>query len=214
MNNVKRWYLISGIIGAIFFAVAYLVVKIDLVISLIIAVLAYIAGVLVFRKNKRFDENLVVSSNSFQDVMDYGVEYINKIHEFGFKVENKELIANINNICESSKKVLLRVKEKPEKVKYVKKFISYYLPLTIKILEQYDKIEDEKLGSAESKEFMKSVEDLIKKINIACQEQLNKMYEGDFVNINADIKVFESMLKSDGLVDNDMNIQIKKEGGK
>lgn len=209
---MKKWYIISGIIGAIFFLISYVVVEIKLLYSLIIAVLAYIASILVFRKKTDIDLKNGVNTNNLQELTDYGVEYINKIHQIGKRVENKELVKNIEEICDTFRKIIARVNENPKQLKYIKKFIGYYFPLTVKILTQYDKVEDEGLNSQESKAFMIRVEKLVSKINIACKEQLNNMYEGDFVDVNADIKVFESMLKTDGLVDQDMNIKVEKEG--
>lgn len=208
---MKKWYIISGIIGALFFCVAYVVVEMQLIYSLIIALLAYIASVLVFRKKMDINLKIGINTNNLQEITDYGVEYINKIHGIGLRVENKELIKNIEEICDTFRKIIARVNENPKQLKYIKKFIGYYFPFTVKILNQYDKVEDEKLNSEESKAFMLRVEKLIEKINIACKEQLNNMYEGDLVDVNADIKVFESMLKTDGLVDQEMNIKMEKE---
>ena len=53
---------------------------------------------------------------------------------------------------------------------------------------------------------MKKVEKMLDRVKEACEIQLNNMYETDLLNTNADIKVFETMLKSDGLVDDNMNI--------
>ncbi len=209
---LKKWYIVSGVIGAAFFCVSYIGVNMNLIYSLIIAILGYIASVLVFRKNIDVNLKSGINTNNLQEITDYGVEYINKIHELGTKVENKELVTNIEQICETFRKIISRVNENPKQLKYVKKFIGYYFPLTVKILNQYDKVEDERLNSKESKEFMLRVEKLVEKINMACKEQLNNMYEGEFIDVNADIKVFESMLKTDGLVDQDMNIKIEKEG--
>ena len=47
-------------------------------------------------------------------------------------------------------------------------------------------------------------------IEIAFQNQLNTLYNNDLIDTNAEIKVFEAMLKSDGLLDN--SISVKKDG--
>jgi hypothetical protein len=98
-------------------------------------------------------------------------------------------------------------------MKQVRKFVDYYLPFTLKILDQYDKVENQSLTSQESKEFMERVERMLGRVKTACEAQLNNMYDLDIIDTNADIKVFETMLKTDGLVDNNMNIiDVKKEG--
>ena len=54
---------------------------------------------------------------------------------------------------------------------------------------------------------------MIKRVKEACEVQLNNMYETDLLNTNADIEVFETMLKTDGLVDDNMNIKVEKKVG-
>ena len=88
----------------------------------------------------------------------------------------------------------------------VNNFINYYLPVTIKILQRYDEIENQKLNSEESQKFMKSVRDMIAKIKDAFHEQLNNMYQAEIIDTDAELKVFEEMLKSDGFL-GDINIK-------
>ena len=59
---------------------------------------------------------------------------------------------------------------------------------------------------------MKSVEEMISKIKVAFEEQLSNIYQTEMIDTDAELKVFESMLKSDGFIDNiDFNIDNKKE---
>ena len=102
--------------------------------------------------------------------------------------------------------------EKPEKIKKIMNFLSYYLPVTKKILERYDEIENQKLNTAETKKFMGSVEEMISKIKKAFEEQLSNIYQTEMIDTDAELKVFESMLKSDGFIDNiDFDINKNKE---
>ena len=56
---------------------------------------------------------------------------------------------------------------------------------------------------------MKSVQEMMEKIKNAFKEQLNNMYQAEIIDTDADIKVFESMLKSDGFLD-EINLNIDK----
>ena len=57
--------------------------------------------------------------------------------------------------------------------------------------------------------FMKSVQDMTEKIKSAFNEQLNNMYKSEMIDTDAELKVFETMLKSDGFLD-EINIDTKK----
>ena len=51
---------------------------------------------------------------------------------------------------------------------------------------------------------------MISNIEIAFDNQLNNLYNEEFIDTNAEIKVFEAMLKSDGLLGESINT--KKDG--
>ena len=57
---------------------------------------------------------------------------------------------------------------------------------------------------------MKQTQNMIEKINEAFKEQLSNLYQSDMVDTDAEMKVFDSMLKQDGYdVENDF--KMKKE---
>ena len=127
------------------------------------------------------------------------------------QLEDAKLVQNVKDICAISDKIINTVEKKPEKLKQVRNFLNYYLPVTIKILERYDEIENQKLTTLESKKFMKAVESMIEKIKNAFEEQLSNIYQTEMVDTDAELKVFESMLKSDGFLDEiDFNIEKNK----
>ena len=77
-------------------------------------------------------------------------------------------------------------------------FFEYYLPVTLNILTRYDEIENQKLSSEESKKFMSQTKNMMEKINTAFKNQLSNLYQSDIVDTDAEMKVFDSMLKADG----------------
>ena len=77
-------------------------------------------------------------------------------------------------------------------------FFDYYLPVTLSILKKYDEIENQRLSSDEGKKFMQQTESMIEKINNAFKSQLSNLYQADIVDTDAEMKVFETMLKADG----------------
>lgn len=205
---MKLSYIISIVIGVICFCLLYLVLDLNILFSLIISIIAYLAFTLILNKNE--DNILETAVNSelikYEKIYSEAKTIIRKIDLLENQIDNLDMQANIRIICDTSNKILVSLKESPKKTKQVRKFIEYYLPFTLNILNQYNTIEDQKLTSKESIDFMKRVEKMLDRVKEACEIQLNNMYESDLLNTNADIKVFETMLKSDGLVDDNMNI--------
>lgn len=206
---MKFSYVLSIIISIILFCVLYLGLDLNIIFSGIITVVAYFACTMIFKKPDVKQEKIEREKSEFEKLTTAATSYIRKIENLKRELNNKVLVENISQICATSNKIVSTIKENPKKSRQVKKFVDYYLPFTLNILTQYNRIEDQNLTSVESKEFMEKVEKMIERVKEACEAQLNSMYETDLINTNADIKVFETMLKSDGLVDDNMNIKLE-----
>ena len=124
------------------------------------------------------------------------------------KVEKKEIVTEITEINTSVSNIINTIEKDPKKYKKMNNFFEYYLPVTLNILKKYDEIENQKLSSSESKKFMESTENMIKKINQSFKSQLSKLYQSDMIDTDAEMKIFNNMLNVDGFIDdNDLNIK-------
>lgn len=121
------------------------------------------------------------------------------------KVEDLELKDNIKEINISVARIIYTVEKNLSKYKKAETFFEYYLPVTIKILKRYDEIENQRLISNDSKKFMENTKNLIIETNKAYKKQLSSLYQSDIVDSDAEMKVFEMMLKADGLDSNEIN---------
>lgn len=210
---MKLSYVISIVIGISCFCLLYLGLDLNIIFSIIISVAAYYACTMVLKEKSEMQVTVDSKTLQYEKMYSEAWAIIRKIKLLEGEIEKDEIRADIVDICETSSKILTSVKENPKKTPQVRKFVDYYLPFTLNILNQYNTIEDQKLTSKESKEFMKKVETMLVRVKEACESQLNNMYETDLVSTNADIKVFETMLKTDGLVDDNMNIKIEEKEG-
>ena len=204
---MKKNYIYSAILGGAFFAVPYVALGIELLPSLAICAAAYGAGTLIFKDRNKLD--LSLDKKNLYDILKEAKEETLQISNISKQIEDKEVVENIEQICDISNKIIDTLSKNPNKLGQARNFLNYYLPVTIKILTRYDEIENQRLNTTESKEFMESVKKMTEKIKNAFNEQLNNMYQTEMIDTDAEIKVFESMLKSDGFLD-DININTKK----
>lgn len=204
---MKKNYIYSAILGGAFFAVPYVALGIELLPSLVISAAAYGAGTLIFKDRNKLD--LSIDKKNLYDILKEAKEETLQISNISKQIEDKEVVENIEQICDISNKIIDTLSKNPNKLGQARNFLNYYLPVTIKILTRYDEIENQRLNTTESKEFMESVKRMTEKIKNAFNEQLNNMYQTEMIDIDAEIKVFESMLKSDGFLE-DININTKK----
>lgn len=167
-------------------------------------------GMLIFKDNKKLDTSY--TPDNLYEALKQAKENVAHIRSLCQKIESANMVKNIKEICSISDKIIDTLSKKPEKLKQAGNFLNYYLPVTIKIIERYDEIENQRLTTKESVKFMQSVQEMIEKIKSAFQSQLEHLYQTEMIDTDAEIKVFESMLKMDGFTDDtDFNLKEGKE---
>lgn len=201
---MKNKDVASAIIGSTFFAVPYLFLATPIVPSLLIGVAAFSAGELVF-KNK---ENLTLKERdrNLYDTLEKAKKENKHIIDMIPRIENSDVQKDLYEINDSVNKIIDTITKSPKKVKQVNNFFDYYLPVTIKIIDRYDEIENQRLSSKDSKKFIESTNKMIDEINKSFKKILSELYKSDIVDTSAEMKVLDSLLKSDGFDNNEIDV--------
>ena len=73
------------------------------------------------------------------------------------------------------------------------------LPVLLKIVNRYDEIENQRLISKEGKDFMIKADKMIEETKEAFETILANLYQKDLMDADAEMKVYDLMLKADGI---------------
>ena len=203
---MKNKEIVSATIGGVFFAVPYLVLSAPLLPSLAIGAAAFGAGQLVFGDYKL---TLKETNRSLYEMLEDAKKQNKHIVDMIPMIDNADIQKELNEINTSVTKIIDTISKNPKKLKKTNNFFDYYLPVTIKLIDRYDEIENQKLSSAESKKFFQSTNKMIGEINKSYKNILAELYKSDIVDMDAEMKVFDSLLKADGF--DDTEIDTKKE---
>lgn len=203
---MKNKEVLSATIGGAFFAIPYLLLSAPILPSLAIGVVAFGAGELVLGDTKL---TLKDTNRNLYDILEKAKKQNKRVLSMIPQIEDISIQKQLNEIHESVSKIIKTIEKEPKKVNKTSNFFDYYLPITVKIVERYDEIENQKLSSSESKKFLQSTNKMIGEINRAYKKILADLYRSDIVDMDAEMKVFDSLLKADGF--HDAEISIKKE---
>ncbi len=206
---MKKGYIVSAILGGSFFAVPYLALNVPIWGAGLMAGAAFGAGMLIFGKDKSTKLDLSHNTGNTYEILKQAKDNVGKLKDLSRQLEKPELIKNIRDICDTSDKILDTLSKKPEKMKQANNFLNYYLPATLSIIQRYDEIENQGLTTKESMKFMNSIEEKMDTTKIAFEKLLSALYQSDMVDTDAEIKVFEQMLKIDGYME-EKDFDIKK----
>ncbi len=199
---MKNKEIASAAVGGVFFAVPYLILSAPILPSLLIGAAAFGAGELVFSDPKL---TLKDTDPSLYAILEKAKKQNKHIVDMIPMLEDETLQKELNDIHDSVTKIINTISNNPKKLKKTNNFFDYYLPVTVKLVDRYDEIENQKLSSAESKKFVESTNKMIGEINKAYRKILADLYKTDMVDMDAEMKVFDSLLKADGFDDTEIN---------
>ena len=104
--------------------------------------------------------------------------------------------ADIVRLEQVSEKIFEAVKDQPEKLPQIHKFMDYYLPTTLNIDTTLNKVEG-----------------MMRNIVAAFEKQLDALYGSDALDISTDITVLETMMAREGLMGQPLKTETAPEDG-
>ncbi len=135
------------------------------------------------------------------EVIEKGWKLLNQIRKSNSQIPDVEFTQNIQELENKVVKILKVVYNQPGDALQVRKFMNYYLPTTIKMLEKYAEYEQLGYESPAVWENKQKIKDAVNVVIGACDKQLETLYKDDILDINTDIQALEQMLQRDGLLE-------------
>ncbi|MBR3161530.1 MAG: 5-bromo-4-chloroindolyl phosphate hydrolysis family protein [Bacilli bacterium] len=196
---MKNKEIVSAFVGSGFFALPYLGLSVALGPSLIIGCAAFGASELMLSGIKP-KETLKNTNRSLYQKIQTAKKQNKEIFNMIPKIENSSTRNSLKDIINTVDKILEVVEQNPKKGNKIDNFFDYYLPVLLKIVNKYDEIENKNLISKEGKSFMTKADKMIKETKDAFDTILSSLYEKDLIDADAEMKVYDLMLKADGIV--------------
>ena len=138
-------------------------------------------------------------SPELKSVIHQGETSIKTIRRLNDEIPDERMSAQIDLIERLTAQIFDSVRQKPEKLGQIRQFLNYYLPTTIKLMEQYVTLQNQQLKTRNIEDGMQKIEALLDKVIVAFRRQLDALFASDVVDITADIRVMEQMMASEGL---------------
>ncbi len=202
---MKGKEIVSGVVGASFFALGYLGLSFALVPSLVIGAGAYVASELVMKGPE--DTVDKIEKKDLKRRLEEARKSNKHINAMVDEIDSVEVKKDLRNINKTATRIINTIEKNKLNNKSSNKFLDYYLPVCVKIIDRYDEIENQELTSKDSKKYMDSSIKMIKETSLAFEKILDSLYQNDIYNNEAEMKVYNQMLKSDGYNSNELEVK-------
>ena len=187
-----------GIIWLIYAMIFHFYKISDYLIACGLSILVYL-----FLKTKVFKDKVIeeyreveelTGNEAYDQALKEANNLIKQLEKANDLIEN-EIISNyLSKIVEKTEKIFDLLKQTPEKVGTFRKFLSYYLPTTLQLLNTY-------LEYDKDVEILAKVQNALKLVDQALTQKQNELVSNQMMDVQADIEVLKTMLNQDGLLD-------------
>lgn len=115
-------------------------------------------------------------------------------------IAEEALSAQIDDIEATCRQILVRLEEQPGMASSLRTFLRYYLPATLKLLNERAKLEHE-VSSGRALQIAARIREAMSAVQTAFHKQLDALNGYRFINLESEMDVLADMLRSDGLMD-------------
>lgn len=139
-----------------------------------------------------------------------GALAIGEMKRLDENIADPGISTDIVRLEQVSAKIFEEVRQHPEKLPQIRRFLDYYLPTTLKLLNAYDRMSGTGVSGENIDTTLAKVEGMMRTIVAAFEKQLDSLYGAEALDISTDITVLENMMAREGLTGDPLKAETKK----
>lgn len=124
---------------------------------------------------------------------------VSEMRRLNDSIEDAKISRQIDHMERVTQKIFAHVAANPKKLPQIRRFLNYYLPTTLKLLNAYDRMDDAGVAGANIDGTMGKIEAMLDTVVLAYDKQLDALFADEALDISTDITVMEQMLSQEGL---------------
>jgi len=192
--------ILGGILGAATFVIFFILVQSGILIAIIAASAAFIAGMLLENEPKAMTVKLDgMDAQSLEAVLVQAEAKLEQFESMVNRIESKTIQAKAMQIASLEHKIIEDIESDPKDLKPARGFLTYYQDAAINIIRKYLQIMERGGSVSDIQTSVAKVEPILETIRAAFEKQLSRLLENDVLDLDIEISVLEKTLKMEGL---------------
>ncbi len=124
---------------------------------------------------------------------------LRELREVNDRIPDPVMTAKISRLENVSAKIFKLAESDPKLRPQLQKFIAYYLPTALKLLNTYAQMDRQEVEGENIADAKRQIEQSMDMLITAFENQLDKLFQADALDVSADIAALHGMLNMDGL---------------
>ncbi len=130
---------------------------------------------------------------------------VSEMRRLNEAIQDEKISRQIDHLEEVTGQILDQVIAQPKKQPQIRRFLDYYLPTTLKLLNAYDRMDSTGISGSNIDTTKDKVERMLDTVCQAFDRQLDALFGQEALDISTDITVMENLLAQEGLTGMDIN---------
>lgn len=124
---------------------------------------------------------------------------VSEMRRLNDSIEDVKVSAKIDHMELMTGKIIDHVAKNPQKLPQIRRFMDYYLPTTLKLLNAYDRMDDAGVAGTNIDGTMGKIDGMLDQISTAFDKQMDALFADEALDIDTDITVMEQLLGREGI---------------
>ena len=120
-------------------------------------------------------------------------------HEANTAISTRVMTQQIDRLEQIGARIFALAEQDPDKKAQLQKFMDYYLPTSLKLLNTYAQMDRQGVQGQNIQETKQNIERSMDLLIRAFENQLDKLFQADALDVSADIAALQGMMNLDGL---------------
>ena len=146
-------------------------------------------------------------SEEVRKMMEAGRAYIEKIEQSNDAIPGEEISNKISHMQTIVERIFERVKEHPDCAYELRRFMDYYLPTTVKLLDAYEELDRQPVQGENIRNGKQEIEKTLDTLNLAVEKLRDSRVEDTAWDVATDISVLQTMLAQEGLTEQELKAE-------
>lgn len=136
-----------------------------------------------------------------------GRDYVRQMDELNAAIDDAAVSERITAIQDVVGRILARAEEEPAIIAGLDRLTAYYLPTTVKLLDAYDRLEEEPIQGENISSSRSEIEHTLEVLHSAFEKLFDDTYQDLSLDVSADISVLHAMLAQEGLTEGPFDVK-------
>lgn len=136
-----------------------------------------------------------------------GRDYLRQLRSLDERINDAAVSERIVAIEEVVGRILARAEEEPAVIAGLDRLTAYYLPTTVKLLDAYDRLEEEPIQGDNIASSRREIEHTLEVLHGAFEKLFDDTYQDLSLDVSADISVLHAVLAQEGLTEGPFDVR-------